>query len=55
MGARVAPGENGGFLQVSGLPSPSTPSTVVRDDKEILWRFRVRAWVKNVMIGGETI
>jgi hypothetical protein len=58
MGARVAPGENGGFLQVSGLTYTidlSVPSTVVRDDKGNFEEVSGERRVSDVMIEGEPL
>jgi 2',3'-cyclic-nucleotide 2'-phosphodiesterase (5'-nucleotidase family)/3',5'-cyclic AMP phosphodiesterase CpdA len=54
MAARVAPAENGGFLQVSGLTysiDTTVPSTVVVDDKKNFVEVSGDRRVKNVMIG----
>ena len=58
MGARVAPEENGGFLQVSGLTytiDTSVPSTVVVDDKKNFVNITGDRRVKDVMVGGKAI
>lgn len=58
MGARVAPEENGGFLQVSGLSyriDTSIPSTVVRDEYGNFVKVAGVRRVKNVTVGGEPI
>lgn len=58
MSSRTAPGESGGFLQVSGLTytiDVSVPSTVVLDDKKNFITVSGTRRVKNVQIGGEPI
>ncbi len=55
MAARVAPQENGGFLQVSGLTytiDTSIPSTVEVDDKKNFVKVAGAYRVKDVMVGG---
>ncbi|MGN0659489.1 MAG: bifunctional metallophosphatase/5'-nucleotidase [Emergencia sp.] len=57
-GARNCPGENGGFLQVSGLTydiDTTIPSTVVTDDKGLFVKVSGERRVKNVKVGGEAI
>ncbi|ATW28313.1 hypothetical protein DCMF_02725 [Candidatus Formimonas warabiya] len=58
MAARVAPVENGGFLQVSGLTytiDTSVASTVVVDDKKNFVEVTGARRVKDVKVGGEAI
>ncbi len=58
MGARVAPAENGGFLQVSGLTyyiDTTVASSVVVDDKKNFVEVSGDRRVKNVKVGGEAI
>lgn len=58
MGARVAPEENGGFLQVSGLTytiDTSVPSTVVVDDKKSFVKVAGEHRVKDVKVGADVI
>ena len=58
MAARVAPEENGGFLQVSGLGytvDTSVPSTVETDDKKNFVKVSGQRRVKDVLVGGEPI
>jgi 2',3'-cyclic-nucleotide 2'-phosphodiesterase (5'-nucleotidase family) len=58
MAARVAPQENGGFLQVSGLTytiDTSVSSTVVVDDKKNYVKVAGAYRVKDVMVGGEAL
>lgn len=55
MGARAVPGENGGFLQVSGLTYTvvkSVPSSVVLNDKGEFVKVNGPYRVTNVMVGG---
>ena len=54
MGARSAPGENGGFLQVSGITfeiDATMKSSVVVDDKKNFVKVDGPYRVKNVMVG----
>lgn len=58
MAARVAPEENGGFLQVSGLTytiDTGVASTVVTDDKKSFVEVAGARRVKDVKVGGEAI
>ena len=58
MGARNNPGENGGFLQVSGLTytiDTTIPSSVVTDDKGNFVRVDGAYRVQNVTVGGEPL
>ncbi len=58
MAARVAPDENGGFLQVSGLTytiDTSVPSTVVLDDKKNFVKVAGAYRVKDVKVGEEAL
>lgn len=58
MAARVAPDENGGFLQVSGLAytiDTSVTSTVVVDDKKNFVKVGGERRVKDVKVGTEAI
>lgn len=58
MGARVAPDENGGFLQVSGLTytiDTSVASTVVVDDKKNFVEVAGARRVKDVKVGSENL
>jgi 2',3'-cyclic-nucleotide 2'-phosphodiesterase (5'-nucleotidase family) len=58
MAARVAPDENGGFLQVSGLTytiDTSIESTVEVDDKKNFVKVAGAYRVKDVMVGGEPL
>ncbi len=58
MAARVAPEENGGFLQVSGLTytiDTSVASTVVVDDKKNFVKVAGGYRVKDVKVGGEAL
>ena len=58
MAARVAPQENGGFLQVSGLTytiDTSIASTVVVDDKKNFVKVDGAYRVKDVMVGGKAL
>lgn len=58
MGARMAPSENGGFLQVSGLTytiDSSIPSPVVVDDKKNFLSVAGQRRVRQVRINGEEI
>lgn len=58
MGARVAPEENGGFLQVSGLTytiDTSITSSVVVDDKKNFVEITGTRRVKDVKVGGKAI
>ena len=58
MAARLAPEENGGFLQVSGLSytiDTSVPSTVETDDKKNFVKVSGDRRVKDVLVGGEPI
>lgn len=58
MAARVAPDENGGFLQVSGLTytiDTSVASTVVVDDKKNFVKVAGDYRVKDVKVGGEAL
>lgn len=58
MAARVAPEENGGFLQVSGLTytiDTAVASTVVVDDKSMFVEITGDCRVKDVKVGGEAI
>jgi 2',3'-cyclic-nucleotide 2'-phosphodiesterase (5'-nucleotidase family) len=58
MAARVAPQENGGFLQVSGLTytiDTSVSSTVVVDDKKNYVKVAGAYRVKDVMVGGAAL
>jgi 2',3'-cyclic-nucleotide 2'-phosphodiesterase (5'-nucleotidase family) len=58
MAARVAPQENGGFLQVSGLTytiDTSVVSTVVVDDKKNFVKVAGAYRVKEVMVGGTAL
>ncbi len=58
MAARVAPQENGGFLQVSGLTytiDTSVASTVVIDDKKNFVKVEGDYRVKDVKVGGVAI
>lgn len=58
MGARVAPSENGGFLQVSGLTytiDTAIPSTVEVDDKKNFVKVSGARRVKDVKVGGAAI
>lgn len=53
MAARTAPGENGGFLHVSGLKytiDTTKPSTVVVDDKGAFVEVKGERRVKDVMV-----
>ena len=57
-GARNNPGENGGFLQVSGLTyeiHTYIPSSCVQDDNGMFVCVDGEYRVKNVMIGGEPL
>ena len=56
--ARNVPGENGGFLQVSGLTyeiHTYIPSSVTNDDKGGFTGVTGEYRVKNVMVGGEPL
>ncbi|HWQ78712.1 MAG TPA: choice-of-anchor I family protein [Anaerovoracaceae bacterium] len=58
MGSRVAPGENGGFLQVSGLTytiDTAVPSSVVLDSHGLFDHVAGVRRVKGVTIGGQPI
>lgn len=58
MGARNNPGENGGFLQVSGMTytiDTTTPSGVVTDDKGNFVRVDGEYRVKDVTVNGEPL
>ena len=58
MGARAVPGENGGFLQVSGLSyeiDASIPTSVVLDEEESFVEVAGERRVKNVLVDGEPI
>ena len=58
MGARNNPGENGGFLQVSGLTytiDTTIPSSVVTDDHGNFVRVDGEYRVKDVTVGGEPL
>ncbi len=58
MAARVAPQENGGFLQVSGLTytiDTSIPSTVEVDDKKNFVKVAGAYRVKDIMVGGQAL
>ncbi len=58
MAARVAPQENGGFLQVSGMTytiDTSVVSTVVVDDKKNFVKVTGAYRVKDVMVGGKAL
>lgn len=58
MGARNNPGENGGFLQVSGMTytiDTTIPSGVVTDDKGNFVRVDGEYRVKNVTVNGEPL
>ncbi len=58
MSARVAPEENGGFLQVSGLTytiDTSIPSTVVVDDKKSFVSVSGARRVTDVKVGNDPI
>ncbi len=58
MAARVAPQENGGFLQVSGLTytiDTSIASTVVVDDKKNFVKVEGEYRVKDIMVGGKPL
>jgi 2',3'-cyclic-nucleotide 2'-phosphodiesterase (5'-nucleotidase family) len=58
MAARVAPQENGGFLQASGLSytiDTSVASTVVVDDKKNFVKVTGAYRVKDVIVGGEAL
>jgi len=58
MASRAAPGENGGFLQVSGIEFTIdiyTKSTVVTDDKGMFVEVTGERRVKDVKVGGEDI
>lgn len=58
MAARMAPEENGGFLQVSGLTytiDTSVPTTVETDDKKNFVKVAGERRVKDVLVGGEPI
>ena len=58
MASRVAPDENGGFLQASGLTytiDTSVASTVVVDDKKNFVEVAGARRVKDVKVGGEAI
>lgn len=58
MGARVAPEENGGFIQISGLTytiDTSVTSTVVVDDKKNFVKVDGARRVKDVKVGTEAI
>ena len=55
MGARNTPGENGGFLQVSGMTytiDTTVPSSVVTDDKGNFLRVDGEYRVKDVTVNG---
>ena len=57
-GARVAPGENGGFLQVSGLSYEidcSAASPCVGDEYGMFVKIEGARRVRNVLVGGEPI
>ena len=57
-GARTIPGENGAFLQVSGLSyevRSDTESSCVGDDNGMFVRVDGSRRVKNVLVGGEAI
>jgi len=58
MASRVAPNENGGFLQVSGLSynvHTDIPSSVVLDDKGSFVKVDGQYRVQNVMVGEEPL
>jgi 2',3'-cyclic-nucleotide 2'-phosphodiesterase (5'-nucleotidase family) len=58
MASRSAPGENGGFLQVSGLTyaiDATVPHTVETDDKGMFLSVKGARRVKNVKVGGVPI
>ncbi len=58
MGASGLPGENGGFLQVSGLTYEidlNVDSTVTKDENGFFTGVTGEYRVKNVMIGGEPL
>lgn len=59
LGARVVrEGENGGFLQVSGLTydiDTTIPSSVVLDDKKMFVKVNGAYRVKNVKVGGKAL
>ena len=58
LGAKNTPGENGGFLQVSGLTytiDTSVPSSLVLDEKDNFLRVDGEYRVKNVMVGGQAL
>ena len=57
-GARVVPGENGGFLQVSGLTyeiHTSLPNACTQDENGLWTGMDGEYRVQNVMIGGEPL
>ncbi len=57
-GARLAPGENGGFLQVSGLSyeiDTSVPSSCTFDENGLFTGITGTRRVKNVFVGEEPI
>jgi 5'-nucleotidase/UDP-sugar diphosphatase len=58
MASASAPGENGGFLQVSGISYTidlSIPSSVVTDDQGMFVKVDGERRVTDVMVGGEPI
>lgn len=58
MAARLAPEENGGFLQVSGLTytiDTTVASTVETDDKKSFVKVAGERRVKDVLVGGQPI
>ena len=57
-GARVVPGENGGFLQVSGMSyeiNTSVESSCLTDENGGFTGIEGKRRVQNVMIGGEPL
>ena len=58
LGASACPGENGGFLQVSGLSytiNTAIPSSVVKDDKDMFVKVDGAYRVTDIKVGGEPL
>ncbi|MDD5930873.1 MAG: 5'-nucleotidase C-terminal domain-containing protein [Oscillospiraceae bacterium] len=58
LGASACPGENGGFLQVSGLTytiNATIPSSVVKDDKDMFVKVDGAYRVSDIMVDGKPL
>ncbi len=58
LGASACPGENGGFLQVSGLTytiNTAIPSSVVKDDKDMFVKVDGAYRVTDIQVGGQPL